>query len=59
MYVLALITLFVHVRCTQDGINWLAFLNKYNLHGILGDGIHDKITSIYTVHVVPVAVRYF
>jgi TATA-binding protein-associated factor len=23
----------------QDGINWLAFLNKYQLHGILCDGI--------------------
>jgi TATA-binding protein-associated factor len=23
----------------QDGINWLAFLNKYKLHGILCDGI--------------------
>ena len=23
----------------QDGVNWLAFLNKYKLHGILCDGI--------------------
>lgn len=23
----------------QDGINWLAFLNRYNLHGILCDDI--------------------
>ena len=23
----------------QDGINWLAFLNHYNLHGILCDDI--------------------
>lgn len=22
----------------QEGVNWLAFLNKYNLHGILADG---------------------
>jgi TATA-binding protein-associated factor len=22
----------------QDGVNWLAFLNKYHLHGILCDG---------------------
>jgi TATA-binding protein-associated factor len=22
----------------QDGVNWLAFLHKYNLHGILCDG---------------------
>ena len=25
--------------CMQDGINWLAFLNKYKLHGILCDDI--------------------
>lgn len=23
----------------QDGVNWLAFLNKYHLHGILCDGM--------------------
>lgn len=23
----------------QDGINWLGFLNRYNLHGILCDDI--------------------
>ena len=23
----------------QDGVNWLAFLNRYKLHGILCDGI--------------------
>ena len=23
----------------QDGVNWLAFLNRYNLHGILCDDI--------------------
>jgi TATA-binding protein-associated factor len=22
----------------QDGVNWLAFLNRYQLHGILCDG---------------------
>lgn len=22
----------------QEGVNWLAFLNKYHLHGILCDG---------------------
>jgi TATA-binding protein-associated factor len=22
----------------QDGVNWLAFLNRYKLHGILCDG---------------------
>lgn len=26
----------------QDGINWLAFLNKYKLHGILCDGNHPN-----------------
>ena len=26
-------------RYQQDGINWLAFLNQYNLHGILCDDI--------------------
>lgn len=25
-------------RYQQDGVNWLAFLNKYHLHGILCDG---------------------
>lgn len=24
----------------QDGVNWLGFLNKYKLHGILCDDIH-------------------
>jgi TATA-binding protein-associated factor len=24
----------------QEGVNWLAFLNKYHLHGILCDGMH-------------------
>ena len=30
-----------HSLCcfVPDGINWLAFLNKYKLHGILCDGI--------------------
>ena len=23
----------------QDGVNWLAFLNKYQLHGVLCDGM--------------------
>lgn len=26
----------------QDGVNWLAFLNRYKLHGILCDGILCK-----------------
>jgi TATA-binding protein-associated factor len=26
-------------RYQQDGVNWLAFLNKYHLHGILCDGM--------------------
>ena len=25
-------------RYQQEGVNWLAFLNKYHLHGILCDG---------------------
>ena len=25
-------------KCQQDGVNWLAFLTKYQLHGILCDG---------------------
>lgn len=27
----------------QEGVNWLAFLNKYQLHGILCDG---RLTSL-------------
>ena len=30
----------------QDGINWLAFLNKYKLHGILCDDIHSILLCI-------------
>ena len=32
----------------QDGINWLAFLNKYKLHGILCDdmGLGKTLQSI-------------
>ena len=32
----------------QDGINWLGFLNKYNLHGILCDdmGLGKTLQSI-------------
>lgn len=26
----------------QDGVNWLAFLTKYQLHGILCDGKQHK-----------------
>lgn len=34
----------------QDGVNWLAFLNRYKLHGILCDGIlsevlHDPVSA--------------
>ena len=34
--------------CTQDGINWLGFLNKYNLHGILCDdmGLGKTLQSL-------------
>jgi hypothetical protein len=27
----------------QDGVNWLAFLAKYQLHGILCDGENDLV----------------
>jgi hypothetical protein len=27
----------------QDGVNWLAFLNKYHLHGVLCDGTNPSI----------------
>ena len=27
------------IHILQDGVNWLAFLRKYKLHGILCDGI--------------------
>ena len=30
----------------QDGVNWLAFLNKYHLHGILCDGLFSEISLI-------------
>ena len=29
----------------QDGVNWLAFLAKYQLHGILCDGLSDPLLS--------------
>ena len=34
--------------CLQDGVNWLAFLNKYQLHGILCDdmGLGKTLQSI-------------
>ena len=34
--------------CLKDGVNWLAFLNKYNLHGILCDdmGLGKTLQSI-------------
>ena len=30
----------------QDGVNWLAFLNKYQLHGILCDGTSPFQTPV-------------
>jgi TATA-binding protein-associated factor len=30
----------------QEGVNWLAFLKKYNLHGILCDGKHLFFLSL-------------
>src|SRR5271155_4989760 len=32
-------------RYQQDGVNWLAFLNKYHLHGGLCDGTNLSILS--------------
>lgn len=32
----------------QDGVNWLAFLAKYQLHGILCDG---EWVQVYRLHV--------
>ena len=29
----------------QDGVNWLAFLAKYQLHGILCDGESDLVSD--------------
>ena len=29
----------------QDGVNWLAFLAKYQLHGILCDGENDLVVD--------------
>ena len=36
------------INIFQDGVNWLAFLNKYNLHGILCDdmGLGKTLQSI-------------
>ena len=35
---LAVFLIYLHFSL-QDGVNWLAFLNRYKLHGILCDGI--------------------
>ena len=32
----------------QDGVNWLAFLAKYQLHGILCDGEFDNPSAFVT-----------
>ena len=34
--------------CLQDGVNWLGFLNKYKLHGVLCDdmGLGKTLQSI-------------
>ena len=34
----------------QDGINWLAFLNKYKLHGILCDDILFRYVATSPLH---------
>jgi TATA-binding protein-associated factor len=34
-------------RYQQEGVNWLAFLNKYHLHGILCDGVSlQKLSNV-------------
>lgn len=38
---LAVYLIYLHFSL-QDGVNWLAFLNRYKLHGILCDGILCK-----------------
>ena len=38
---LAIYLIYLHFSL-QDGVNWLAFLNRYKLHGILCDGILCK-----------------
>ena len=38
---LAVFLIYLHFSL-QDGVNWLAFLNRYKLHGILCDGILCK-----------------
>ena len=38
---LAVFFIYLHFSL-QDGVNWLAFLNRYKLHGILCDGILCK-----------------
>lgn len=35
----------------QEGVNWLAFLNKYHLHGILCDGQNPlPVLSLVDTH---------
>ena len=34
----------------QEGVNWLAFLDKYQLHGILCDGTFTYSKEIYHSH---------
>jgi hypothetical protein len=36
----------------QEGVNWLAFLAKYQLHGILCDGMY-ALPSAMTAHSIP------
>lgn len=34
----------------QEGVNWLAFLAKYQLHGILCDGERSRCLSQITLY---------
>ena len=47
-YDLFTVTIFLFLPTFQDGVNWLAFLNKYKLHGILCDdmGLGKTLQSI-------------
>ena len=42
----------------KDGVNWLAFLNKYNLHGILCDGtpIYETLVVFINLHNLTVSI---
>ena len=47
-YYIFVFIIFLFLPIFQDGVNWLAFLNKYKLHGILCDdmGLGKTLQSI-------------